>query len=235
MRHLFTLAAAALAVLAGGAAVQAQHGHSHGHAAGHGGYGHSSFGHGAYAHGGYAHGSHVHGGHFHGHIHALPLGGYYGAYGVGSPYAYRPTLAYPAYSYPSVVAAPVAPPAVAVSPPVVTPVDGVTTSTSLKPNALPPYTGPGVTLRLPADYPGPVYVQVDKREVEIKPGTEVVLKDKPSYRVEFDRGGEFGTSSDDITEGVYKFKAADKGWFLVPDDAAAGGVRRNALPGEPKK
>lgn len=240
MRHLFTLAAAAFAVLAGGAAVQAQHGHSHGHAAGHGGfshggYGHSSFGHGGYVHGGYGYGGYGYGGHVHGHVHSVPLGGYYGPYGVGPQYTYRPTLAYPAYSYPSVVAGPVVQPAVAVSPPVILPVDGVTTSTSLKPNAIPPYTGPGVTLRLPADYPGSVYVQVDKREIEIKPGTEVVLKGKPSYRVEFDRGAEFGTSSVDITEGVYKFKAADKGWFLVPDDAAAGGVRRNALPGEPKK
>lgn len=227
MRHRFTLAASALAVMAGGAAVQAQHGHSHGHVTGHGGFSHGSYVHSSYGHGGYVHGGY--GGHVHGQIHGLPLGGYYGSYGVGSPYAYRPTLSYPVYSYPSVVQ-----PVVAVSPTVI-PAAGVTTSTSLKPNAIPPYTGPGVTLRLPADYLGSVYVQVDKREVEIKPGTEVVLKDKYSYRVEFDRGGEFGTSSDDITEGVYKFKVADKGWFLVPDEAAAGGVRRNALPGEPKK
>lgn len=245
MRRLFTLASASLAVLAGGSAVQAQHGHAHGHVSGHGGYshsgyGHSSYGHGGYVHGGYGYGGHIHGGHTHGHIHALPLGGYFGYYGAGSPYAYQPAVSYPAYPYPSVVSTPVvtAPlvqPAVAVSPPVVTPAEAVTTSTSLKPNAIPPYTGPGVTLRLPAEYPGSVYVQVDRREVEVKPGTEVVLKDKPAYRVEFDRGGEFGTSSSDITEGVYKFKVADKGWFLVPDDAAAGGVRRNALPGDPKK
>lgn len=234
MRRLFTLAAAAFAVLAGGTAVQAQHGHSHGHVTGHGGFSHGGYGYSGYGHGGHVHGGYGYGGHVHGHIHAFPLGGYYGSYGIGSPYAYRPTLSYPVYSYPSVVTATVVQPVVAVSPTVIQ-AAGVTTSTSLKPNAIPPYTGPGVTLRLPADYPGSVYVQVDKREVEIKPGTEVVLKDKYSYRVEFDRGGEFGTSSDDITEGVYKFKAADKGWFLVPDEAVAGGVRRNALPGEPKK
>lgn len=242
MKRLFTLASAAAAVLAGGTVAQAQHGHAHGHVSGHGGVSHSGYSHGGYGHGGYGHAGYVHGGygyygHVHGHIHALPLGGYYG---MGTPYAYQSGASYPAYPYPPVVSAPVvtAPlvqPAVVVSPPVVTPAEAVTSSTSLKSNVIPPYTGLGVTLRLPAEYPGPVYVHVDRREVEIKPGTEVVLKDKPAYRVEFDRGGEFGTSSSDITEGIYRFKVADKGWFLVPDDAAAGGVRRNALPGEPKK
>ena len=228
MKSLFLFVATA-AVFAGGATAHAQHGHG---GYGHGGYAHGGYGHGGYGHGGYAHGlGHVYDSHLHGHLHGLTLGGFYGSYGVGYPYTYGSSLSYPTYSYPPVVAAPV----VTAPPAAVVPAAGVTTSTSLKPNAIPPYAGPGVTLRLPAEYPGSVYVQVDKREVEIKPGTEVVLKDKYSYRVEFDRGGEFGTSSDDITEGVYKFKAADKGWFLVPDDVATGGVRRNALPGEPKK
>lgn len=172
MRRRFTLAAAAFAVLAGGTAVQAQHGHSHGHVSGHGGYTHGGYGYSGHGHGGHVHGGYGYGysGHVHGH--ALPLGGYYGPYGVGPSYAYRPTLSYPVYSYPPVVTAAGVQPAVAVSPTVI-PATGVTTTTSLKPNAIPPYTGPGVTLRLPADYPGAVYVQVDKREVEIKPGTEV--------------------------------------------------------------
>ena len=224
MRFLFVCAAAATAVLAGGTAAQAQHGHGHGH----GGFGH---GHGGF---GYGYGGHLHG-HVHGHLHGLTLGGYYGSYGVGYPYTYRSSWSYPTYSYPTVVSAPVVQPAVAAAPAAVVPAAGVTTSTSLRPNAIPAYTGPGVTLRLPAEYPSSVFVQVDKREVEVKPGTEVAFKEKYAYRVEFDRGGEFGTSSDDITEGVYLFKVADKGWFLVPDDAAARGVRRNALPGEPKK
>ena len=228
MKSLFTCTAAALAVLAGGPAARAQHGHG-GHGGhvygGHGGYGgHVYGGHGI----GYGHGLGHHSVHHYGHAYGLPYGGYYPTYGLGLPYPYPSSWSGPSYSYPSVVVAPV------VRPAAVVPAAGVTTSTALRPNAIPAYTGPGVTLRLPAEYPGSVYVQVDKREVEIKPGTEVVLKDKPSYLVEFDRGGEFGTSSSDVTEGVYIFKVADKGWFLVPD-AAAGGARRNALPGEPKK
>ncbi len=234
MKIFLSFVATGLVVLAGGTLVQAQHGHGHGH--GHGGHGFGGHGHG-FGYGGHGHGlvysghGHIHG-HVHGHGHGLPIGGYYGSYAGGYPYAYRSSLSYPVYTYPSIVAAPVVRSVTEVAP---APVAGVTTVTSLKPNAIPPYTGPGVTLRHPAEFPGSVYVQVDKREVEIKPGTEVALKDKPSYLVEFDRGGEFGTSSSDVTEGVYKFKVADKGWFLVPDDAAAGGVRRNALPGEPKK
>ncbi|MBX9626692.1 MAG: hypothetical protein K2X82_23020 [Gemmataceae bacterium] len=227
MKFVLVCAAAATVTLAGGPTARAQHGHG-----GHGGhvYGGHGLGHGI----GYGHGLGHHSVHHHRHAHGLPFGGYYPTYGLGFPYPYPSSWSYPSYSYPSVVA-PVVRPVVAAAPAAVVPAAGVTTSTALRPNAIPAYTGPGVTLRLPAGYPGPVYVQVDKREVEIKPGTEVVLKDKPSYLVEFDRGGEFGTSSSDVTEGVYIFKVADKGWFLVPDDAAAGGVRRNALPGEPKK
>lgn len=225
MKPLFLYAAAATAVLTGGTVAQAQHGHGwHGHGHGHGGHGHG------FVHGGYGHGfGYGHGGHLHGHLHGLTHGGYYGSYGLGYPYTYGSS-----WSYPSVVAPPVVQPVVT-APPVVVPAGGNTTSTSLRPNAIPAYTGPGVTLRLPADYPGSVYVQVDKREVEIRPGTEVVFKDKSSYLVEFDRGGAFGASSAEITEGVYSFKVADRGWFLVPDAAPVGGVRRNALPGEPKQ
>lgn len=216
MKTLLSFAAAGLVVLAGGAVAQAQHGHGHGHSHGHG------FGH---WHGGYGHvHGHVH--HVHGHVHLWPSTGYYGSYGYAYPYTYG-SYSYPRYYYPSVVANPVV-----VNP---TPVVGVTTSTSLKPNALPPYTGPGVTLRLPAEFPNSVYVQVDKREVELKPGTEVVLKDKASYAVEFDRGGEFGAVRQELAEGVYKFAVGEKGWYMVPEAPANGGLRKNSLPGEPKK
>lgn len=222
MKTLLSFAAAGLVVLAGGAVAQAQHGHGHGHYHGHG------FGH---WHGGYGHiHGHVH--HGHGHVHWLPSTGYYGSYWGGYPYTYGSSLSYPTYSYPSVVTAPVIQPA-----PTVVPAAGVTTSTSLKPNALPPYTGPGVTLRLPAEFPGSVYVRIDNREVELKPGTEVALKDKGSYAVEFDRGGEFGSARHELKEGSYKMAVGDKGWDVVPDAPAPadGGLRKNSLPGEPKK
>lgn len=225
MKTLLSFAAAALAVLIGGAAAQAQHGHGHGGF----GHGHGGFGHG-YSHGhGLGHGHLFGHGHVHGHVHGLVSGNYYGSAWVGYPYSYGSSLSYPAYSYPSVVTTAVQPTTTIV------PLAGVTTSTSLKPNALSAYTGPGVTLRLPAEFPGSVYVQIDKRDVELKPGTEVVLKDKASYLVEFDRGGDFGTSSGAISEGAYKFAVGEKGWYMVPDASATGGPRRNTLPGESKK
>lgn len=174
--------------------------------------------------------AHYHHGHidYHGHWHYPSYSGY-GSYGYAYPYTYG-SYSYPSYYYPSVVTSTVVQPV-----PAVVPAAGVTTSTSLKPNVLPPYTGPGVTLRLPAEFPGSVYVQIDKRDVELKPGTEVVLKDKASYLVEFDRGGDFGTSSGAISEGAYKFAVGEKGWYMVPDASATGGPRRNTLPGELKK
>lgn len=173
MKVLLSFAAAGLAVLAAGSVAQAQHrhgghvhgGHVHG---GHGGYYGGGHGHGGF-YGGHVHGGYYGGGHLHGgHIHILPSTGYY--YGPGYPYSYGSSS-----YYPSVVASPVVQ-----STPLILPVAGGASSTSLRPNPLPPYTGPGVTLRLPAEFRGSVYVQVDKREVELKPGSEVVLKDKAS-------------------------------------------------------
>lgn len=215
MKVLLSFAAAAcLAVVAAGSTAQAQHRHS-GHV--HGGHVHGGYYGGGHVHGGY-YGGHVHGGH----VHILPSTGYY--YGSGYPYSYGSSS-----YYPSVVASPVVPSVTTVVP------VSEGTSTSLKPNPLPAYTGPGVTLRLPAEFRSPVYVQVDKREVELKPGTEVVLKYKASYVLEFDRGGDFGAVRQELTEGVYKLVVGEKGWHVAPDAPANGGLRRNPLPDEPKK
>jgi hypothetical protein len=121
---------------------------------------------------------------------------------------------------------------------VTTPAADATASTALRANPLPKYTGPGVKLRLPAGFTGPVYVTVDQREVELKPGAEVALSDKASYVVEFDRGGNFGTARYELKEGVYRITVGDKGWDLVADDTPArttGEPRRNRLPGDPTK
>lgn len=217
MKIFLSFAAATLGVLAVQGAVQAQHGHGHSHGFGYGGHVHGYGGHGlGFGYAGY------------GHTHYWPSAGYYGFTGYGYPYTTGTVWPAPTYSYPSVATDP--------GVPAVVPVVGVT-STSVRPNAIPPYTGPGVTLRLPAEFPGSVFVHVDKQEVEIKPGTEVVFKDKVSYRVEFDQGAEYGTSSSDVSEGVYRFAVGDRGWHLLPDAPAPanGGPRRNALPGDPKK
>jgi hypothetical protein len=46
------------------------------------------------------------------------------------------------------------------------------------------------------------------------------LTGRPSWIVEFDRGGSFGTARYTVTQGAYKFIATDRGWDLVQDDAA---------------
>lgn len=168
--------------------------------------------------------------HFHGHAH-YHRGHYHlhGHWHYPSYHSYGSSWSYPTYYAPPVVTNPVFQPA-----PAVVPVAGVTTSTSLKPNALPPYTGPGVTLRLPADYPGPVYVRIDSRDIELKPGTEVTVKDKPACFVEFDRGGDFGAIRQELSEGSYRMTVGTKGWQVLPD-SGAGGLRPNTLPAEPKK
>lgn len=159
--------------------------------------------------------THYHRGHihYHGHWH-------YPSYFSGSPAIYGSSWSTPTIIYPTPL----------VNPTVIIPAS----ATSLKPNALPPYTGPGVTLRLPAEFPGPVNVRIDNRDIELKPGTEVTLKEKPVYLVEFDRGGDFGAARHELTEGLYTMTVGNKGWQVVLTPSN-GGLPRNTLPGEPKK
>lgn len=172
---------------------------------------------------GHAHYHHGHA-HYHGHWH-YPSYGSYGS-GYAYPYTYGSVWSPPTYSYPAVATSP---PVVTYSAPAVVPAS----STSLKPNVLPPYAGPGVSLRLPAEFPNPLYVRIDGRDIELMPGTEVVLKDKGSCLVEFDRGGDFGAARTEMTEGRYKFGVGARGWYTEPD--SPGGLRPNPLPGESKK
>lgn len=256
MKVLLSFAAAGLALLAGGATVQAQHGHG-GHGGGHGG-GHS-FGHGgghSFGHGGHysghgfghafghysGHGYHSgfglsvglgHGfGHgYHSGLYVQPYIGYSGSYWGGYPSTYGSSWSTPTYYYPSVVTSP------APAPASVVPASGVVTSTSYsyKPNVLPPSTGAGLTLRLPAEFPNSLHLQIDKREIELKPGTEVTLKDRALFYVEFDRGGDFGIARYDLTEGSYRMTIGAKGWSVVSDAVAptTGTARRNDLPSAP--
>jgi hypothetical protein len=195
MKSLLSFAAAGLAVLAGGGAVQAQHFHGH---------------------------AHYHRGHYHLHGHW-----HYPSYSYPSYYSYSGYPVYgsswytPAGSYPSAW----------VNPTVVV----QASATSLKPNALPPYTGPGITLRLPAEFPRSVSVRIDNQDIELKPGTEVTLKDKASYIIEFDRGGDFGVARHELTEGVYKMTVGNRGWQVSNPAPGNDGLRPNTLPGEPKK
>ena len=204
MSRFLTRATAAAAVLAGGATAQAQYFHGH---------------------------AHYHNGHYHlhGHWHYLApnyLG--FGPPGYFAP-AIRPTVivAPPAFAAVAPTAFPaVAPPAFpAVAPPAAPP--------ALRPNPLPAPApaagGPGLTLRLPAEYPNPVHVRIEQRDYELRPGAEVTVKARANYLVEFDQGGAFGPFSAEYVEGVYRFAAGARGWRLEPD-----APRRNDLPPPPR-
>ena len=115
-------------------------------------------------------------------------------------------------------------------------------ATSTKPaatpaNALPEYRGRGVTLRNPASTGTSVAFLIDGRtEMELAPGEVSPLREKGTYLVEFDRGGDFGTARRELAEGAYEFTATAEGWDLrrVPtsgnNPTAEPLVRRNVLP-----
>ena len=183
-------------------------------------------------------------GHHHHHPH------WYGGYGAS--WYYRP---YVDYVYvappPTVYVAPAVTPVVpmqqlsAIQTPAPTLVAATTspptTTTAASPvvrnNALPAYSGSGVTIRNPQASGGKVAFVVDERtEMDLAPGESAPLKDKASYAVTFDRGGDFGTTHRVLGEGTYEFVATEKGWELRREtiDAAAvpnlPTVRRNELP-----
>ena len=108
---------------------------------------------------------------------------------------------------------------------------------SLKPNALPPYTGPGVAIVLPAATGGNLTYVLDGTTVqEIKAGNRHSVRSKHKYIIEFDRGGNFGTAKYELKEGVYEFVVGEKGWDIVltkedPNAApTASLIKRNSLP-----
>lgn len=185
---------------------------------------------------GYSEGYHGH--HHHHHPH------WYGASWYYRPYVDYVYLAPP----PTVYFAPAVTPMVPVQPAlsaVPTPASTASTSTTaskataspiVRSNALPAYSGPGVTIRNPPSSGGKVAFVVDERtEMELAPGESAPLKDKAGYTVTFDRGGDFGTTHRVLGEGTYEFVVAEKGWELRREalDAAAPNlptVRRNELP-----
>lgn len=110
-------------------------------------------------------------------------------------------------------------------------------STNPPSNSLPNYRGPGVTLRNPVDAGGKVAFLIDGRtEMDLAPGESTPLRDKSSFTVEFDRGGDFGTARRVVNEGTYEFVVTPSGWDLQRkgDGAALKSVepvvRRNELP-----
>ncbi|MGC3972580.1 MAG: hypothetical protein QM775_36125 [Pirellulales bacterium] len=179
--------------------------------------------------------------HHHPHWHGYYGGWYRPYYYVAPPPVYvTPTVVTPVVPVqPAIsVAAPIAAP-VAAAQPAIAPTAAASTTAApavVKSNALPAYGGTGVTIRNPAASGGEVAFVVDERlQMQLAPGEAAPLKEKASYTVTFDRGGDFGTTHRVLGEGIYEFVATEKGWELRREstDAAAPNlptVRRNELP-----
>jgi len=94
-----------------------------------------------------------------------------------------------------------------------------------------------VVLRNPAQNEGSVAFRVqDQVDAELGPGMARTWSDRSSLTVEFDRGGDFGTTRKVLRPGAYEFVVTEEGWDLVaavapPTTSRSATVQKNALPG----
>jgi len=80
----------------------------------------------------------------------------------------------------------------------------------------------------------PVSFLVDGQDVELTDGTTRTFVGKQHRTIQYDRGGRFGSTQQDLTGGQYDFRITASGWDLVrkPDIAPTSrtAVRANSLP-----
>jgi hypothetical protein len=78
----------------------------------------------------------------------------------------------------------------------------------------------------------------EQLDAELASGTTRTWSDRSSLSVEFDRGGNFGTTKKILRPGQYDFVVTDEGWDIVASAGDAGNlasgranqVQRNSLP-----
>ena len=93
-----------------------------------------------------------------------------------------------------------------------------------------------VVLRNPAANAGSVAFRVqDQVDAELAAGTTRTWSDRASLSVEFDRGGDFGTTRKILRPGAYEFVVSDEGWDLVATvtpavSGRAAALQKNTLP-----
>jgi hypothetical protein len=181
------------------------------------------------------------GGHHHHH------GGWWAGYGFG-PY-WGPGWGPGWYGPPPIVYAP--PPVVQpiyVQPQTVLPAppgpNPYTTSAPSAPPAVAANTAPSlgaaaanddrIVIRNTAGAQLPVSFLVDNQDVELADGATRTFVGKAHRTIQYDRGGRFGSTQQDLTGGQYEFRVTATGWDLVrkPDVAASSrtAVRANSLP-----
>ncbi|MGN6546717.1 MAG: hypothetical protein ACTHK7_16805 [Aureliella sp.] len=98
-------------------------------------------------------------------------------------------------------------------------------TTPVPPNRV-PYTGSGVSLRVPDGIPGEVKFLVDDGQpLTIRSGEQERLRTKGRYLIRFSRGIDdsgrsYGEARYTITEGAYRFAVTEKGWELYRESEA---------------
>jgi hypothetical protein len=79
----------------------------------------------------------------------------------------------------------------------------------------------------------PVSFLVDSQDMELADGATRTFVGKAHRTIQYDRGGRFGSTQQDLTGGQYEFRITSTGWDLVrrPDiRSGRTAVRANSLP-----
>jgi hypothetical protein len=113
----------------------------------------------------------------------------YGGYGYSAPVYQMPFYSPPVYAAPAAMA----------------------------PVAAPAPTLPNAVIQLSNSEDDTVAYTLDGERFDMQPRYSQKLTTRPSWVIQFDRGGSFGTASYTLTHGKYKFIATDHGWDLTQD------------------
>ena len=80
----------------------------------------------------------------------------------------------------------------------------------------------------------PVSFLVDGQDIDLADGATRTFVGKAHRTIQYDRGGRFGSTQQDLTGGQYEFRITSSGWDLVrrpdPVPSARTAVRANSLP-----
>jgi hypothetical protein len=128
-----------------------------------------------------------------------------------------------------------------VTPPIASP---YTSSPAPSPNVLAANTAPSlagsttnddrIVIRNNASAQLPVSFLVDGQDVDLADGATRTFVGRSHRTIQYDRGGRFGSTQQDLTGGQYEFRITSTGWDLVrrPDlvPSSRTAVRANTLP-----
>jgi hypothetical protein len=112
-------------------------------------------------------------------------------------------------------------------------------SASLAANSAPSIAGgtandDRIVIRNSAGAQLPVSFLIDGQDVELGEGATRTFVGKTQRTIQYDRGGRFGNTQQDLTGGQYEFRITASGWDLVrkPDltPSSRTAIRSNSLP-----